>query len=145
MSLPINDPKIHSTNKLLCRLLGKGLQTYLKNDIHCRRKKKSIEAMGGAYPGVPVLSWGSAWLPLLCCSHLQRHDCIPLFTHTTAASPCYSSSLRIFHLACCLILHPCTHTFACTYYHRFPSFLDESPCSLLFCPTGPGVLLFSHA
>lgn len=25
-----------------------------------------------AYPGVPALSWGSAWLPLLCCSLLTE-------------------------------------------------------------------------
>lgn len=73
-----------------------------------RKERKEMEGRGKgrrdcAYPGVPVLSWGSAWLPLLCCSLSLRHDCIPLFTHYSsntqthseplaAASPCYSSS-----------------------------------------------------
>lgn len=82
-----------------------------EKDCSREAKKKQEKEMKGwrkrgggrdcSYPGEPVLSWGSAWLPLLCCSLSQRHDCIPLFTHYSsnthshthaAASPCYSSS-----------------------------------------------------
>lgn len=111
-------------------------------------KKKEKRRRACAYPGVPVLSWGSAWLPLLCCSLLQRHDCIPLFTHyprtqthlapLAAASPCYTSSspsiLLWFHTDTYTHSHLNTHIQALKHALSSSSSLSVSLIPSL-CPT----------
>lgn len=56
-----------------------------------------------AYPGVPVLSLGSAWLRLLCGSLSQRHDCIPLLTHRSSDVHTHThTGYRLAASPCCL-------------------------------------------
>lgn len=95
-----------------------------------------------SYPGVPVLSWGSAWLPLLCCSLSQRHDCIPLFTHCSSRTQHLSQPRPLHPLSASLSLIP---AFSCSLIshahlwalHHAPSSSSPLPLHLFLrlCPT----------
>lgn len=113
-----------------------------------------------SYPGVPALSWGSAWLRFLSLS--QRHDCIPLFTHShtlllvprpVTPHPPWASLSTPAH---CLVLGRCLHVISHTHiphthtYTHLQALNHSLSSSPLFPPHSPslpdisGVLLFSH-
>lgn len=113
-----------------------------------------------SYPGVPALSWGSAWLRFLSLS--QRHDCIPLFTHShtlllvprpVTPHPPWASLSTPAH---CLVLGRCLHVISHTHiphthtYTHLQALNHSLSSSPLFPPHSPslpdisGVLLFLH-